>query len=210
MNFFLRLRSCVYNRIPKSIFLGKWYSSKKCGPPAPHFVKQSMLLRHGIPNSTWVETGTYLGSTTKLLSSHYKHIHTIEPSEKCLQMAKVRIGRRENITYYNGTSEEYFSEICQKISGEICFWLDGHFSSGITFKGIQDTPIKNELSTIARYLNRYKSVVIFIDDIRCSHIDPKNYPSLDYYVQWAKENNLIWSIELDCFIAKSKHIKMYP
>ena len=168
------------------------------------------MLRHGIKNSIWIETGTYLGSTTKLLSTHYQHVHTIEPSGKCLKMAQERIGIRENITYYNGTSEEYFDKICRDIAGDICFWLDGHFSAWITFKGDQDTPIKNELHSIQKYLQNYSSVVVFIDDIRCSHLDPENYPSLDYYVDWAKLNNLNWTIELDCFIAKTKSLKMYP
>ena len=60
-------------------WLSEWYFFKKCSPPAPHFIKQSLLLRHGINNSVWVETGTYLGQTTKFLSEHFSFVHSIEP-----------------------------------------------------------------------------------------------------------------------------------
>ena len=67
-------------------WLADWYFFKKCSPPPPHFIKQSLLLRHGIPKSVWVETGTYLGQTTKFLSENFNYVHSIEPSKKCLKI----------------------------------------------------------------------------------------------------------------------------
>ena len=197
-------------RIRKSISLYNWYSKTYCAPPAPHFVKQSLLLRHGIKNCTWIETGTYLGSTTKMLSSKYHHVHTIEPSQKCLSIAKDYIGSAKNITFYNGTSEDCIETACAAVEGDVCFWLDGHYSAGITFQGDADTPIVHELATIGKYLNRYRSVVLIIDDIRCSHLDSDHYPSLNFYVEWSNRNNLNWTIEHDSFIAKSRNLEVYP
>jgi len=196
--------------IRKSIELYKWYSRTHCAPPAPHFVKQGVLLRHGIKNCTWIESGTYLGSTTKLLATIYFHVHTIEPSQKCLSIAKDYIGDLKNVTYYNGTSEDYIETACAAVGGDVCFWLDGHYSAGITFQGDDDTPIMHELAVIEKYLHRYRSVVVMIDDIRCSHLDDDHYPSLNYYVEWSNRNNLNWIIELDSFIAKSKDLDVYP
>ena len=96
------------------------------------------------------------------------------------------------------------------MKGDISFWLDGHYSKGDTFKGTKVTPIIYELETISNYISKYKKVLILIDDIRLSHTKKQNYPSLDFYVDWAKSNNLSWTIEQDIFIMKSLNLKMYP
>ena len=54
-----------------------------------------------------------------------------------------------------------------KISGDVCFWLDGHFSGGDTFQGATDCPIEAELAAIDAHLDRLGKVSILIDDIRC-------------------------------------------
>ena len=197
-------------RFRKSVALYKWYSKNYCAPPAPHFVKQGVLLRHGIKNCTWIETGTYLGLTTKLLASKYFHVHTIEPSQKCLSIAKDYIGDNKNITFYNGTSEDCIKIACAAVDGDVCFWLDGHYSAGITFQGDADSPIMHELAVIEKHLNRYRSFAVMIDDIRSTHIDSDHYPSLNFYVDWSNRNNLNWIIEHDLFIAKSKDLDVYP
>ena len=51
----------------KLLRLYNWYFKRGCSLPAPHFVKQAVLSRNAIKNSVWVETGTYLGDTTKFL-----------------------------------------------------------------------------------------------------------------------------------------------
>ena len=186
-----------------------WYFFKKCSPPPPHFIKQSLLLRHGISKSIWVETGTYLGQTTKFLSENFRFVHSIEPSKKCLRIAKRNLRFSKNVALYEGTSELCLEEICSSLDGDICFWLDGHYSEGITFKGNVDTPILFELETIKKYLGNFSNTVILIDDIRTSHIDKKNYPPLSFYVNWADSVGMDWIIELDSFIIKSKELPIY-
>ena len=187
-----------------------WYKDKKCSPPSPHFVKQSVLLRHAIDNACWVETGTYLGSTTSILSERFPVVHTIEPSKECLKIARLNLKAAKNVFFHNGTSEECLESICQALTGDVCFWLDGHYSGDITFQGNKDTPIIYELETISKYISQFNNVVIMIDDIRCSHIDIENYPPLDFYVNWAKSNDLLWNIEQDIFIIKSTKLTFYP
>ena len=46
-----------------------------------------------------------------------------------------------------GTSEVQLPKILDRLDGAVSFWLDGHFSAGVTFQGDQDTPIREELAT---------------------------------------------------------------
>jgi hypothetical protein len=190
--------------------LFSWYTKSKCAPPALHFVKQAVLLRHGTKDCAWIETGTHIGLTTKLLSSRYREVHTIEPSEKLITVAKKNVGNASNVIFYHGSSEEYLKIALSSVAGDVCMWLDGHYSGEGTFKGDLESPIIFELGLIEEYLHRFKSAVVMIDDIRCSHLDPQNYPSLDFYVRWANRNNLNWIIEHDSFIAKTKELPVYP
>ena len=56
------------------------------------------------------------------------------------------------------------------------FWLDGHYSEGITAKGQLNTPILAELNHILNH--SIKDHVILIDDARCFNgLD--DYPTID-------------------------------
>tara|TARA_B100000700_G_C14899620_1_gene786713 strand:- start:401 stop:1057 length:657 start_codon:yes stop_codon:yes gene_type:complete len=186
-----------------------WICNSKCAPPPPHFIKLAVLLRHSIKGCYWIESGTYLGETALFLSKFSLHVHTIEPSNECFQIAKKKLIGIKNITMHKGSSEDCLEKVLGSVNGKVCFWLDGHFSSGVTFKGANNTPIKFELSRIEEHKKKFDEIVILIDDIRMSAMEEEDYPPLEYYINWAKSNNLNWTIEHDIFIAKSKHINLY-
>ena len=52
-------------------------------------------------------------------------------------------------------------KLLPNLSGDINFWLDGHYSSGLTFKGDQECPIKDELDQIGNNLKRLSYGNIF-------------------------------------------------
>jgi hypothetical protein len=175
-------------------------------PPSPHYIKQRVLQRHSLPDTTWIESGTHLGLTTKKLAKYSKIVYTIEPEPKLYSFAKKRLATFNNVHIINSLSEVALPTILKQVNGNVCFWLDGHFSAGNTHKGPQDTPIIDELSIITSNLSRLDLVVIMVDDVRC--FDPNNeeyssYPSLSYLVNWAHLNKLNWIIEHDIFIAKN-------
>jgi hypothetical protein len=172
--------------------------------PSPHFIKQACLLRNGTPSATWIETGTFLGQTTEFLAKHASHVYSIEPEPTLFRNAVNYFGRFANVEIINGTSESVFPQLLPKVSGDVNFWLDGHYSAGPTFKGPKDTPIVEELDEISLHLGRLGKVCVLIDDVRCFH--PENpefsaYPPIDYLVNWARENRLPWHVEHDIFIA---------
>lgn len=175
--------------------------------PSPHFIKQSRLIANGFPGATWVETGTFLGHTTQLLSGHGAFVYSIEPEPSLFANAKKRFASYANVEILNGTSEAVFPDLLPRIEGNVNFWLDGHYSGGITFQGASDTPIIDELRVISDNLGHFKDVCVLVDDIRC--FDPHlpefaTYPSLDVLVDWARRHDMRWHIEHDIFVARTR------
>ncbi len=182
----------------------KEWRTRGYGLPAPHSVKIEVLLRRGDPEATWIETGTYLGETTHVLGRRAKHVYTIEPAAVLAERARDRFKDRANITVIEGTSELMLEPLLRDIQGDVCFWLDGHFSSGPTFQGTADTPIVEELDLIERNLTRLGRVVILVDDIRCFRSGDEgmtSYPTRSSLVEWADRLGFSWEIEQDIFIA---------
>jgi|688.fasta_scaffold677371_1 hypothetical protein len=192
--------------------ISEW-ATRAYAAPSPHFIKEIVLLRNGFPNAIWVETGTYLGQTTKELAKHGLFVYSIEPEPTLYSNASAFFQSFSNVEILRGFSEEILPSLLPKLSGDINFWLDGHYSGGVTQKGPQDTPILDELSCIAGNLRNFGNVCVMIDDIRCfgsSLEEFASYPSLKTLVDWAEEHNLGWHIEHDIFIAKSKGTPPQP
>ena len=172
--------------------------------PSPHFIKRAVLLRNGLPESTGIETGTYLGDTTRFLSKRSRFVYSLEPEPTLFSNAEARFKGTDNVRIINGTSETILPSLLPTINGNVSFWLDGHYSAGLTFKGPQDTPIADELSCIIKNIPHFSRVCVLIDDVRL-FVDNSNensgYPPLDFLVTWAKDNSFQWHIEHDIFIA---------
>jgi hypothetical protein len=201
----LAVNSYPYRIVSPLISYIAW-TQRKFAAPSPHFIKQSCLIRNGLPNATWIETGTYLGQTTKILSNIGSKVYSIEPEPILFANAKKYFAQFKNVEILNGTSERVFPGLLPKVNGDVNFWLDGHYSEGITFKGPQDTPILDELRHIADNLKHFNKVCVLVDDIRCFNPQKKEYstyPPLDILVKWAKVNKLYWHIEHDIFVAKT-------
>ena len=169
---------------------------------SPQIVKESVFYKYGITNAAWVETGTYKGTTTKFLCRKFPHVYTIEPGLDLYREACTRF-RGRNVTLFNDVSENIFPELLPTLSGNLNFWLDGHYSAGATFKGGKDCPVEDELSAIEENLSNFDKLTILIDDVRFflpSNSAYSDYPSIDYLVDWARRLNMRWRIEHDIFI----------
>lgn len=183
------------------------WGRRRFAAPSPHFIKQACLIRNGIPGGVWVETGTFLGETTQLLAGLAPRVYSIEPEPALFARATKRFRDSHNVEIINGTSESVFPRLLPTINADVNFWLDGHYSAGITFKGEQDTPILDELRCIGENLAHFGKVCVLVDDIRCFNpqVDEySGYPSLDVLVDWARAHGFHWHIEHDIFVAKAQ------
>ena len=70
--------------------LASWVT-KGFDSPSPRIVKNRVLLRNGLENAIWVETGTYRGDTTKFLARNSRKVFTIEPSKFYYNLSSKRL-----------------------------------------------------------------------------------------------------------------------
>ena len=169
-------------------------------PPATYKIKKRTLLVNSLTNAPWIETGTYLGETTKFLASYFPQVTTIEPSLIHYQYAKKRFNHKKNITLVNSTSEIVLEEIVSQLSGEYNFYFDGHYSGDGTFFGGQKTPIREELAILEKYLSRFSKLFVAIDDFRVFGNKNGTYPSRNFLVDYCQRNCLEWKVENDLFM----------
>ena len=221
--FLLKIRSCTFlvkvlreiSQIKKEngaeqVFRGLGWIQRNFGSPAPNFVKWSVLKRWG-SDATWIETGTYLGETTEFISKFAKKVVSIEPASELVGLARKKFSTHHNIFIAEGTSEEILESTLSNLDEidkqDINFWLDGHYSAGITYLGNVECPVPEELSIIEGFLQPKYKVSILIDDVRAFSPTGETingYPSLSYLANWADENELAWTIEHDIFIMTNR------
>lgn len=132
--------------------------------PAPHRVKRKVVLDYArrYCMNALVETGTYLGDMVDAVRLFVGQVHSIELSEDLYVKAVERFSSYTNIFIYHGDSSEVLSAVLDKVQEPCLFWLDGHYSAGMTAKGRKDTPIVEELSHILKR-KKYDDVIL-IDD----------------------------------------------
>jgi hypothetical protein len=145
--------------------------------PAPHAVKEAIVRayarRYG--TSILVETGTYFGDMVAAMQHDFEHIYSIELSQALFDRACMRFKGVPNVTLIQGDSSHAIKLVLEQLESPALFWLDGHWSSGVTARGNQDTPVRDEIAAILAAEDRQH--VILIDDARCFGTDPA-YPTV--------------------------------
>ena len=158
----------------------EWKRNGRPVPP-PHIVKQRTLQlyskKYGL--KVLVETGTYYGAMVEAMKDVFDHIYSIEISKELYELARERFKTVKHIELINGDSGVELKNVIDKLEIDArpaLFWLDGHYSGGVTSRGNKDTPINEELSHILGGSDR--GHVIIIDDARLFGIDPA-YPNME-------------------------------
>jgi len=169
--------------------------------------KNNALVRIFLRDAPIIETGTYLGHMSGHFASLGYEVHTIEIS-RALSDDVFPMLQSMGANCYCGDSGVLLPKILQKLlengTTKVNFWLDGHWSGGITSRASDyETPIINELKSIASYLPQFRSVVIAVDDVRCFGNDA-SYPSKKYLVDWADAHKLHFYFMADIFVASTE------
>ncbi len=151
-----------------------------CPVPPPHIIKQRVLLNYAKRYAlrTLIETGTYLGDMVYALKDNFQIIYSIELSETLSQKATARFEKFPHVNILQGDSGEVLPKLLSGLQAPCLFWLDGHFSDGVTAKGTLDTPIVQEVIAILQH--SCKTHVILVDDARMFN-GSNDYPTMEEF-----------------------------
>ena len=146
-------------------------------PRPPHGVKVSAIQSYAEQFSlhTLIETGTYLGDMVEACRGAFARIFSVELSRELFEKARERFAPDPSVAIVHGDSSEVLPQVLAKVDTPALFWLDAHYSGGITAQGTELTPIFRELEII--FAHPVPGHVILIDDAG-DFIGTDGYPTL--------------------------------
>ena len=181
----------------------EWDKQGRPSPP-PHIVKETLIKDYARLFNTkiLVETGTYLGDMVYAMKGSFSRILTFELDRALYEQAQKRFATDDHIEIIHGDSGELIEQYLTTIGEPCLFWLDGHYSGGITARGSLDTPIMNELSHILSH--QIHGHVILIDDARC-FTGRNDYPTIAELNSFVNERKQGWQ-----FTVNDDVIRIHP
>lgn len=186
-----KIRAFNRRRLRNTII--KDWKKNGCELPPPHAIKQLIIVQYkkkfGV--NILVETGTYYGDMVEAQRRNFDKIISIELSEKLWQKAVDRFRDYRHITILKGDSGKVLSTIVKDLNEKTIFWLDGHYSYGVTAKGDKECPILEEIDTILK--NNEPGHILLIDDARC-FIGQADYPTMEELTQYIRNFNSGYNI----------------
>lgn len=172
--------------------LTDWENNGKPFPP-PHIVKQKAIAGYATQYSVaaLVETGTYLGDMVEAQKNIFSKVYSIELSERLHKKAQNRFKGNDHIVLLQGDSGTKIAEVVAELKSPAVFWLDGHYSGGITAKADKECPVPEELHAI---FNSPVDHIILIDDARLFN-GTQDYPTIEQIQKIIQQHKKNYTIE---------------
>jgi hypothetical protein len=126
--------------------------------------------------SRFVESGTYRGETVAALQDDFGGLISVELDDTLYEAARRRFDGVDHVEILQGDSGQLMPRIVERIDAPTLFWLDGHYSAGVTARGVEETPVLRELDAVLGPGQR--GHVALVDDARCFTGDG-GWPSID-------------------------------
>jgi hypothetical protein len=174
---------------------------KTARPPAPLELKAQIIRDYAAKYHirTFIETGAFFGDMIDTLQDHFDALTTIELDSKLAAKAKQRFKDSPKIRVVQGDSGRRLPEILTTFNEPALFWLDGHYSGGVTAKGDVDTPIVAELTHL--FSAEPRNHVILIDDARLFGT-ASDYPSIAKIDSLLKTHRPGWKMSIETDIIR--------
>ena len=172
----------------------------KSGSPLPvsNLSKQKVLMQFQQQNSikNFVETGTYFGDTLYAVYPHFEQLYSIELSPVFFKKAQQRFKHLQKVQLLQGDSGKVLKHLVPALNSAAIFWLDGHYSGGLTAMGDKECPVYEELNAI--FASPF-SHLVFIDDARL-FIGKNDYPTIEELRAFVQQHKAgySFSVENDC------------
>jgi hypothetical protein len=166
----------------------KIWQETGCPVPPPHIAKQNTIKEYQQKYGcrTLVETGTYLGDMVYAQKNNFEKIISVELSVPLFEKVKKRFRNDPNVILMQGDSGKVMPDVMEKIEQPAIFWLDGHYSSGITAMGDKACPIYEEIAAI--FNSKPFNHVLLIDDARL-FTGSGDYPTIEELTHFVKTRN---------------------
>ncbi len=155
-----------------------WLLNGKIGNP-PHIIKQAIIKNYAkiSNNKVLVETGSFMGYMIFSQLSSFDEIYSIEIADYYYQRLLKIFGTSKKVKLVLGDSAEKLPTVLKGIKRDVVFWLDGHFSGGMTGQSkLGVSPIIFEVDLILKDRQDFKDIIL-IDDARLFGTD--GYPTID-------------------------------
>jgi hypothetical protein len=174
----------------------KLWESNGYPVPPPHSAKQKIIEKYAGQYSCdiLIETGTYLGDTVFSQKDNFSRIISVELSDRFYRAAVRRFKKYSHITILCGNSGDLLPTIITDITCRSLFWLDGHYSGGLTARGETESPVFKELDAI--FNNNTLHHVILIDDARL-FVGKRDYPTFDELNAYIKKKNPQYKMNIE-------------
>lgn len=173
--------------------------------------KEANYLRKNLALDVFVEGGTYKGKTAKKMSVSFKKVYTIEKSNKLFNISDAHLQNCSNVTLLKGDTRDHLNDIITN-NNNILFWLDAHWSGGITYGEKDECPLLEELNIIFKHNKNY---VILIDDARLFLAPPplphnlENWPTINDIIKQLPHYWELFVFEDVIYIIPSKYLKQF-
>lgn len=171
-----------------------WERRGRPAPPPPR-VKQGIVAEYARRHHSelFVETGTYRGDMVEAQRRRFRRVWSIELQPRLAQQATARFARDRTVSILQGDSAVLLPDILASVREPCLFWLDAHYSAGVTARGAVDTPIVSELETILRH--PVEGHIVLIDDAR-EFTGKNDYPTIEALRERVADVRPDWVVEV--------------
>lgn len=168
--------------------VSRWRQSGSPVPPPAAF-KRRVVRAYGraFGLTRLIESGTYLGDMVEAQRGRFREVWSIELSPDLYEAAAQRFESATSVTLFEGDSGDLLPDLLARLDAAALFYLDGHFSAGVTARGTLETPIRRELEAI---LSSEYDHCLLVDDARC--FGTGDYPTLDDVRELVRQRRPNW------------------
>lgn len=113
----------------------------------------------------FVETGTYIGQSLYKVSGLFERLWSVEASEELHTAALALFTAKgvEAVELSHGSSVEMLRQLPPNVAQDAVFFLDAHYSHGITSEEYGRCPVLDEIAII---LESSPTALVVVDDLR--------------------------------------------
>lgn len=174
-----------------------WLQTGRPIPP-PHCFKAILVKQYADKLSihNFIETGTLYGQMVYEVRNIFNKIYSIELDCKLFRDCCKKFNRFNHIHILQGDSGNLLPVLLSHISEQCLFWLDAHYSGGLTAKNEVETPIMQEINAILSH--HIRNHCILIDDARM-FVGQNDYPTMETLKEFilSKRPDSLFDIEDD-------------